>query len=408
MDGDGQNFRNHDQPIYPSRFGMGRRAVSRQSNGGATDRFRQTGALPSARGDATMLSQATGSVQMPSSYVDYGYTDTSFPGGNQLQPYPQEQNSQPQQQRQQQQPTFSDYEQEVIYSIQQQGPPHDSFSFVPQYPVRQPAATIEALSSQFAVPQYFPAGEPTETGVGGLVSPYLNTHFPPATYPPPDPVGNPSASAQPFPTTMADLTNPLRTAAGQQQQPPPPLPQAQAQPQQSAANPATTTSHLEDAYSQYQRAIRATLDYSREGRLVKAGQSILEISEWILTNAEQLGIFRDDVQIYPYQMHLWNNFNICWLSVCQMQKDLTQEIIQSGQQRPHVSLISAEYLDHMGKQLIRLCDQVEEHGLVDYQIGFWEEEILSALSQCLDLMESRPEIWHTRPMATPATAASRS
>ena len=212
MDGDGQNFRNHDQPIYPSRFGMGRRAVSRQSNGGATDRFRQTGALPSARGDATMLSQATGSVQMPSSYVDYGYTDTSFPGGTQLQPYPQDQSSQPQQQQQQ---TFSDYEQEVVYSIRQ-GPPHDSFSIVSQYPARQPAATIEALSSQFAVPQYFPAGEPTETGVGGLVSPYLNTQFPPATYPPSSPVGYASASAQPFSTTMADLTNSLGAAAGQQ------------------------------------------------------------------------------------------------------------------------------------------------------------------------------------------------
>lgn len=97
-------------------------------------------------------------------------------------------------------------------------------------------------------------------------------------------------------------------------------------------------------------------------------------------HSDSPGIFRDDVQIYPYQMRLWNDFNICWLSVCQMQRDLTQEIIQSGQQRSRVSLISAEYLDHMGKQLIRLCDQVEEHGLVDYQIGFWEEEILSGMS----------------------------
>ena len=290
MDGDGQNFRNHDQPIYPSRFGMGRRTVSRQPNDSATDRFRQTGALPSTRGDATMLSQTTGRVQMPSSYVGYGYTDTSFPGGAQLQPYPQDQNSQPQQQ----QPTFSDYEQEVVYSIEQQGPPHDSFSLVPQYPARQSAATIEALSSQFAVPQYFSAGEPTETGVGGLVSPYLNTQFPPATYPPPGPVGHASASAQPFPTTMADLTNPLGATARQQQQQQQQQPapqQPQTQPQQSTANPVTTTSHLEDAYSQYQRAILVTLDHSRAGSLVEAGQSILEISEWILTNAEQLGMF---------------------------------------------------------------------------------------------------------------------
>lgn len=31
----------------------------------------------------------------------------------------------------------------------------------------------------------------------------------------------------------------------------------------------------------------------------------------------------------------------------------------------------------MGKELIQLSDQLEQHGLVDYQMGIWEEEILS-------------------------------
>lgn len=29
----------------------------------------------------------------------------------------------------------------------------------------------------------------------------------------------------------------------------------------------------------------------------------------------------------------------------------------------------------MGDELIRLCDGIEQHGLVDYQLGVWEDEI---------------------------------
>lgn len=58
----------------------------------------------------------------------------------------------------------------------------------------------------------------------------------------------------------------------------------------------------------------------------------------------------------------------------------------------------------MGRELIRLCDGTETYGLVDYQMGVWEEEIISGrsiivsftdatradstvvLTQCLDLL----------------------
>jgi hypothetical protein len=32
----------------------------------------------------------------------------------------------------------------------------------------------------------------------------------------------------------------------------------------------------------------------------------------------------------------------------------------------------------MGKEIVRLCDIMEKHGLVDYQIGVWEEEIVAS------------------------------
>lgn len=46
------------------------------------------------------------------------------------------------------------------------------------------------------------------------------------------------------------------------------------------------------------------------------------------------------------------------------------------------SLISEESLENMGSELVRLCDTMEKYGLVDYQIGVWEEEIISSMVRC--------------------------
>ena len=316
MDGDGQYSKDHDKSQFPSRLGMGRRAVPRPS-GGATNRFRQTNALPSARGDATVLSQATGRPQMPSSsYVGYGYTDTAFQvqqGMPQLQPYPssnftqQQQQAQQQQQQQQQQlqpshsqhhPSFNNpYEQAAVYNLPQQGPTHGPYDAVPQYPTRQSAATIDALSSQFAVPQYFPASEPTGAAVTDMVSPYLNTQLPP--YNQPGPIGRSSATAHPFAANMVDLNNPMGTTGQhyQQQQPlPPPQPIQQPiqQPQPQQRQPVatvSTTSRYDEVRGQLQRAFRWTLDQARAGRVVEASRSILEISDWLVVNVREIGTF---------------------------------------------------------------------------------------------------------------------
>jgi hypothetical protein len=39
-------------------------------------------------------------------------------------------------------------------------------------------------------------------------------------------------------------------------------------------------------------------------------------------------------------------------------------------------------MDGMGKELVRLCDVMEKHGLVDYQMGVWEEEIMTGKRRC--------------------------
>lgn len=38
-------------------------------------------------------------------------------------------------------------------------------------------------------------------------------------------------------------------------------------------------------------------------------------------------------------------------------------------------VMSQETIKKLGDELIRLCDGIESHGLVDYQYGVWEDRI---------------------------------
>ena len=63
----------------------------------------------------------------------------------------------------------------------------------------------------------------------------------------------------------------------------------------------------------------------------------------------------------------------------QRQKDDTQEMLDSG--RPPAqsqSLLPKESLEEMGNELVSLCDGLEKHGLVDYQMGVSEQEIIES------------------------------
>jgi hypothetical protein len=93
-----------------------------------------------------------------------------------------------------------------------------------------------------------------------------------------------------------------------------------------------------------------------------------------------IGLVRDDANMYGERLKLWSEFNTCWLTVFQRQREVTIEMQTSGH-RPHPSAsMDYDQMESMGKELIRLCDVMEKHGLVDYQMGVWEEEIITRKS----------------------------
>lgn len=92
------------------------------------------------------------------------------------------------------------------------------------------------------------------------------------------------------------------------------------------------------------------------------------------------GLVRDDETIHATRLKLWAEFNTCWVSMLQRQKDMSAEMLSVGQRpAPPRTLLQYEQMETMGNELIRLCDNMENHGLVDYQLGVWEEDITNCL-----------------------------
>jgi hypothetical protein len=56
-------------------------------------------------------------------------------------------------------------------------------------------------------------------------------------------------------------------------------------------------------------------------------------------------------------------------------------MLETGQrvQQPQ-SLMSQDFIAKMADDLIRMCDAIEKHGLIDYQYGVAEEQIMQGNS----------------------------
>jgi hypothetical protein len=86
----------------------------------------------------------------------------------------------------------------------------------------------------------------------------------------------------------------------------------------------------------------------------------------------------DDASLHADRIKLWDDFNHAWLALGQRQVDL----MQSGQKSHR--LLSQDTIEKLGNEIVRLSDGLERHGLVDYQYGVWEDQIVAgALLICL-------------------------
>lgn len=60
-------------------------------------------------------------------------------------------------------------------------------------------------------------------------------------------------------------------------------------------------------------------------------------------------------------------------------------------------------MNRMVDDLVALCDQLEQYGLVDYEMGIWEEEITHIFTVCIDLLPQEESTSEGRTQRTTST-----
>lgn len=135
---------------------------------------------------------------------------------------------------------------------------------------RQSAALVPH-PPQINVSQYFAVDDPVVTSHAEAPPRYLTPQLPLTPFHQDQTIGRLTA-AHLYPATMANFSA-LGTRDSLEQH----------------LDTAVEVNHLDEAYSQYQQALRSAFDQIRAGRLVEASRAILEISNWMVANARQLG-----------------------------------------------------------------------------------------------------------------------
>jgi len=164
---------------------------------------------------------------------------------------------------------YTQYSSNLMYNMPQQTPQQSPYEPVQQFQPRQTAA-VEVLSTQFGVPQYYPTGDPT-SAPGPMAQQYATAPFQQQiTYQQSAHTGR-AALPPAYPTGMAEYVQPNVPEVLEQQE------------------PAPDAGGYDAAYRRYVEKLRATFQDVKEGRLVEAGQGLLEISEFLLGQAVELG-----------------------------------------------------------------------------------------------------------------------
>jgi hypothetical protein len=165
--------------------------------------------------------------------------------------------------------SYSQYNSNVMYSVAQASPGQSSFDTSQQYQPRQ-NGTIEVLSSNFGGPTSF-----YHSGEGSSVSPI--------------------ASQQQTPTQYGFMAYQQQNTVGRTRYQHPYSPSLTENP---SINHGSMRGHEYDqnmdcgsALAECDRALRLIFQEVRSGHLVKAGQSLLEVSTWLLSHASDLGKF---------------------------------------------------------------------------------------------------------------------
>ena len=277
MEGDEQRRRQFDSSAYPRGYVPDPRArtsqVANASNvrsgmsGNTPDKMRQSQQLTTR--PSTSAAVPTGAAG-PQDVSGFAYAQSQQYTNPQIQGAPisyQDYQTDPQRQQQQ----YPQYPSQMVYGVPQVSPTQGSYDPTGQFQPRQSGA-VEVMSGQFGMPSYFNPGTSSISSPQTATSQYSTAQFPPNVAFNATTDLTRSTLASSYPTVDPEFN---------------PAPSVEAA--ESSEREQRTPDRFDFFYSQYRRSLKETNENSSRGRLVEAGESLLELSGGLLGNVENLG-----------------------------------------------------------------------------------------------------------------------
>ncbi|OBT48110.1 hypothetical protein VE00_00966 [Pseudogymnoascus sp. WSF 3629] len=163
------------------------------------------------------------------------------------------------------------------------------------------------------------------------------------------------------------------------------LPQAR----QEGTGGSETSATIDHGYRRCSADLGQIFQNISDGTLVVASQLLSSFSEWLISHVEDMELTVDDTAQEEIRSKLWDDFNNAWLALMHKQMTLTRGLLEAGitLQQPH--LMTAEVISKICTDLVKLDDDyLEKQGLVNYQYGVLEDQIIESAVICLDILEN--------------------
>ncbi|KAI9241409.1 MAG: hypothetical protein BYD32DRAFT_448755 [Podila humilis] len=136
-----------------------------------------------------------------------------------------------------------------------------------------------------------------------------------------------------------------------------------------------------------QEELQTVLEYVDHGMILKSFDTLSRLTDIVVTNCEQLGLVSDNASIststtttsitatqeVDQKSGFWTGLNNCWLFA----------FSHYANARSQDQQLKEPHLHHLHNNVKTWADTLEKYGLVNYEMGLWEQDILEAIEVCL-------------------------
>ncbi|KAK9380117.1 uncharacterized protein V2V93DRAFT_371689 [Kockiozyma suomiensis] len=97
------------------------------------------------------------------------------------------------------------------------------------------------------------------------------------------------------------------------------------------------------------------------------------LSRYLAEHAEDLGLVDDTTLTHESRLRFWALFNHTWLAL------LSRALSSAADVSAQITLLSPTQLDECAAEIVDLSDALQRYGLVDYEIGVWEDRLIECM-----------------------------